>query len=252
MKIKFILLSFVLLLFSCFNSQTIVFAESAPLWCRITKEGTHLFSDSNLTNEMFFLPTSYFAYILSYDENTLKVKFSDAVGYVKKEDVTIVYSEPLMPFPEDATCEINSSVFAVIKDAPNTSANTVESIPNNTTVNFLGKTTGQEAISNLGNEWFYVKYNKDNQNYFGYIYAPLTQNLTEIPQNDEEVLLTPVIAKNQNFSLSPELYSGKNILIIACLFFAGILLMLSIVVPMRKKKQTRRIVVPPKANDLDF
>ncbi len=252
MKFKFFLLCLLLLLCSCFTPQSNVFAESAPSWCRITKEDTSLFKDQALTQEMFKLPTTYFANILSYDENAFKVKFCDAVGYVNKEEVTLVYSGPITPFPENVTCEINKSAYAVIKDIPSTQGNIIETIPSNTIVSFLGKTAGQEAISGLGNEWFYVKYNKDNQSYYGYIYAPLTENLTEIPTNDEEVLLTPVVAKEQKFPLSPELYSVKNILIIACLFLAGILLLLSVVMPRKKKKQTRRIVVPPKLNDLDF
>lgn len=51
---------------------------------------------------------------------------------------------------------------------------------------FFGIVHGEEAITYKGDIWYYCKYIKDNQEYFGYVYSPLCDLLTEIYNNTEE------------------------------------------------------------------
>lgn len=256
MKYKLIIALCFLVFALCPTSQ-IIFAEEENFeWCRITTDNTMLYKEipsSNNESICFSLPTTYFAEILDCaDEEYYKVNFNNVVGYVKKENVTKVYSTPLMPFPVDITFCVNSSVQAVIRDIPSTNGEYLGVIPTSKEAIYLGTTTGDEAILGLGTEWFYVRFGDDENNLSGFIYAPLTQNLKEIPENTEEVLLTPAAAEESGFILSPELMDSKTILIIICLCVVGFLLLLAIFLPLKKKKPVRKIVTPPKFDDLDF
>ena len=251
------IITFMFLLFPFANIYAKpVFAEEDISWCRITSENTYIYKENPSSNEnsaYFKLPTTYFAQILESADEFYKISFDGIVGFVHKENVTKIYSVPLTPFPEDITFSINNSVQAVMRDYPSTSGQYVGVIPSGLKANFLGQTKGEEAISGLGTTWYFARFTNETETFCGFVYAPLVQNLKEIPENQEEVLLTPVSAKaNESTVLSPELTNGKNILIIISLSFVGILLVLAIFIPIRKNKRIRKVLPPPKFDDMNF
>ena len=255
MKYQWFFMFIIFCLFSIFPTTNIVFAEEDASWCRITGDNAYIHKNipsSNNNDVCFKLPKTYFAEILDCADEYFKISFDSIVGYVKSDEVTKVYSTPLMPFPVDITFSVNNSVQAVIFDNPSTSGKRLGVIASNEKANFLGNTSGEEAISGLGNDWLFAKYVSGEQTISGFVYAPLTKNLKDIPPNTEEVLLTPVSAKPAIISISPELTDGKNILIIISLMIVGALLFLAVFIPIRKNKQTKRVIRPPKFDNMDF
>ena len=232
-----------------------IFADSLN-WCRITEENTYLYKSANLEQEnnvLFKLPVSYFAIILDDADSFYKVSYKQEVGYVKKENVTCVYSTPTTPFPVDITFKANDITSISILDTPSVNGNYLGSILCGSYAEFYGEVAGDEAIKNLGNTWFYMSYTQNDKQILGYVYAPLTTNLTPIKENLEQVSLTPVSTTPKQIILSPELLDSNNIFIIGALCLVGIILILAIFVPLKKLKykQNHRVIKVP-TNDKDF
>ena len=255
MKFKLCLLIFMLSVIFSIQNAEIAHAENNTQWCRITTENTILYKTiptSENDSCYFTLPTTYFAKVLDCADKYSKISFQDIEGYVLTENITFVYSEPLTPFPENITFQINNSLDAVIKDNPSVNGKYVGTLKNGQTATFFGKILGEEAIAGLGTTWYYMSFDYNGQKLFGYVYAPLTENLTPIKENTEEVLLTPVSTQPSKIVVSPELLDYKNILIIISLCVVGTLLILAIFIPQKKKHNSQRRVLKQKFDDLDF
>ena len=124
-------------------------------------------------------------YISSIYNSFYKVSYKQEVGYVKKENVTCVYSTPTTPFPVDITFKANDITSISILDTPSVNGNYLGSILCGSYAEFYGEVAGDEAIKNLGNTWFYISYTQNDKQILGYVYAPLTSNLTPIKENLE-------------------------------------------------------------------
>jgi len=253
----FFVFIFSIILFCEFFQTETIFADSTN-WCRITEENTYLYNTTNLSQEnnvLFKLPTSYFAIILEDADSFYKVSYKAKVGYVKKENVTRVYSAPTTPFPVDITFKANDITSISILDTPSVNGKYLGSVLNGSYAEFYGETTGDEAIENLGNTWFYMSYTQNGEQILGYVYAPLTSNLTPIKENLEQVSITPVSAIPKQIILSPELLDSNNLLIIGALCLVGIVLLFAIFLPIKKlkNKQNHRVIkLPTDDKDLDF
>lgn len=255
MKFKLCLLIFMFFAFFLTENTEIAHAENNTMWCRITSENTILYKSiptSENTSCYFTLPTTYFAKVLDCADEYSKISFQDIEGYVLTENITLVYSEPVTPFPENITFKINNSLDAVIKDNPSVNGKHVGTLKNGQSATFFGKIIGEEAIAGLGTTWYYMSFDCDGQALFGYVYAPLTEDLTPIKENTEEVLLTPVSNQPSKIIVSPELLDYKNIFIIISLCIVGILLILAVFIPQKKKHNSQRRVLKQKYDDLDF
>lgn len=261
MKSIFFCFSFAFIILSCcfFNTQTLHAIEDECDWCRIEQEHTLLYKstkDTSNANSVYFeLPKTYFAKIIDSADNFFKVDYNSIIGFVLKDNVTLVYSKPITPFPADITLTISDIASATVRETPSVNGNLLGIIPNSETAFYYGKTTGEEAISNLGNSWYFVSYYDKDKEIRGYVYAPLTKNLKQIPENNEEVLLTPASANNQNVLISPDLLDAKNLLLIGILIVVSVCLVFVIFVPLKylKHKQARKISkIPTINNELDF
>jgi len=212
-------------------------------YCRITEEATLLYKTASISNDLsniyFELTSTYFVQILSTENEFYKVNYDGITGYVLKDEVTTVYENPTTPFPEDITFQINASASAVIRSIPSVEGTYLGLLPCNTTLSYFGKVEGVEAISGLGKYWFFVKYTSFEQGVIsGYVYAPLTENLTEITPNTEELSTVPV-GGNVEDIISPELLNINNLLLIGGLSIGALVLILLLIAPMRRNKKER-------------
>lgn len=173
-----------------------------PSYARIKYNNVLLYKSPTITEESnntyFILEKGYYVKLIS-DQNTdfVKVEYMDLFGFVKKSQIEYVNGLPNKPYLDNITFNTypNSSVF--LRSTPTNELgelNVVTMLTKNTVnLTYYGKLTGQEAIDGLGNLWYYCKYidGKNNQNY-GYIYSPLTINLSPITSNIEAIPLSTI------------------------------------------------------------
>ena len=183
----------ILLLFFCPINQGIVFAEEKTYYGRaISKDiafySTPISSDENI---LFFVPKTYFVKIIS-DENDIFYKASymnEIFGYIKKTDMSYIDKTPTTPYANQISFRVFTPSGANLRKTPNESlgaTNLITTIPFlETNLLFIGNINGEEAISYKGTTWYYCKYIKDNISNFGYVYSPLCDMLTPIPENTE-------------------------------------------------------------------
>lgn len=175
----------------------------------------------SINNKYFLLEKSYYVKVLeNADDTYYKAEYNGINGYVKKCDVEFVEEIPQTPYLSEITFDIYSASSVELRNEPTTKngiGSVVTTLPSGyKNVSYIGKITGEESIKGLGNIWFYCSYSTpEGKEIFGYIYSPLTVNLSPISENSEQ--LTPVSV--QDFvPLNSLLYlnlSTKNLIIIA-------------------------------------
>jgi len=225
---------------SFYSTPTTVDALSFQ-YCRITSTSTLLYrtaeQSEELSNIYFELTPTYFVQVLNTENEFYKVYYNGIAGYVLQDSVTPVYSVPTTPFPEGITFEINASASAVIRSIPSVDGNYLGLLPCDAILNYYGKISGVEAITGLGNEWFFVVYTSYEQGVIsGYVYAPLTENLTTITDNTEELSTIPTGGIVDEI-ISPELLNVNNLLLIAGLSIGALFLIFILIAPIRKNKR---------------
>lgn len=182
-----------MLLFCNANIGTTTFADNI-YYGRATASGIYFYSTPEITtdknNRIFEIPETYFVLLLG-DENDLfyRAKYNDIYGFVLKNEVSCIQGTPQKPYVTNATFRVFTPNGANLRSSPNQTlgtTNLITSIPFlETNLMYYGRCEGEEAISYKGNIWYYCKYVSQNQEYFGYIYSPLCDLLTNIVQNDE-------------------------------------------------------------------
>ncbi len=224
---SFILCEF-LLSFSVEPIQT-VYASASEVYYKITNTDTALLRSANRDDIYFMLPSTYFVKLISeYNEDYLFVSYLEFSGYVLKSNVAQVYSTPTTPFLENIVFSPNKVSNLIIRSKPCTQAGFVGTIAFNAeNVTYFGWVEGEEVFASLGNIWYYCRYTSAEQGaLLGYVYAPLTQNLTTISPNDEVIETTPTKPTSAEITLSPELQSGSNVLFIFLLLIPAIIILL--------------------------
>lgn len=195
MKIK---LFAILLLFYVFLSSVYVYFytpvfASQTYFAQITNNQTYIYQspEKSDASKIFLLPQTYFVELLdSHDESFYSARYDDIYGYVLKTQVKPVKNIPAIPFLQNINFRIFVPGGADLRSTPynNGTINLVYSVPfldNN--IAYYGTIQGEEVISKKGNIWYFCKYYTDNLSYTGYIYSPLCDCLTTIPNNTESV-----------------------------------------------------------------
>ena len=248
----FKILSFVLILFLGTNSSIPVMAEEnyTPYYYRIDSANCYLYrtaeDNQDVNNIWFLLPKTYFVQLIEdSDEQFFKVKYQNFIGYVFKTDVSIVYETPKTPWPENLTFDINGTANVVMRSSPSSDSEYIGLIPFNAIkVTFYGSIIGQEALTNLGNQWYYATYKSYEQGIIsGYVYAPLTTNLTLL-QDNTEILSTikPTSGPSIEEVISPELQDSQNLLIIGLLSIVGISVLILLFIPKKRTKKAKQAI----------
>lgn len=230
---------------------------------RITENNTVLYrtaSDEKTIENMFFiLPQSYFVQSLSSEGDFYKVNYAGVVGFVLKDEVTAVQGNPSMPFAS-ASFRINGVASAVMRSSPSVSGGYIGLLPCDTEITFLGELEGEEALDGLGGRWFFARFVSFEQGLLtGYVYAPLTQELTVIPENLEVLETSTPAGTEPEGIFSPELLKVENLLLIGVLSLGALILLMLLFKPHRRNKKEKRqlaeqgrIGYTPKRHDENF
>lgn len=189
-------------------------------YAKILTNDCYLCSKPNNQTGLFLLEQSYFVKIIeASDDIYFKVQYLEFEGYVEKTKVNFVEEFPQEPYLVGITFDIYDIGNVCMRNTPMTIQNdsnilcTIKSSTKN--LLYYGKCVGEEAINGLGNIWYYCGYEDEYGNIFkGYIYSPLTRNLSAISSSKESLTLVSV----ENFlPVENLLYlnlSTKNILIL--------------------------------------
>lgn len=255
------LLLFVMLFFAPITPNTV--AAYTINYFRVTENNTVLYrtaSDEKTIENMFFiLPQSYFVQSLGAEGDFYKVNYAGVVGFVLKEEVIAVHGTPVTPFAS-ATFKINGVASAVMRSSPSVSGGYVGLLPCDTEITFLGELEGEEALNGLGNRWFLARFISFEQGILtGYIYAPLTQELTVIPKNLEVLETSTPAGTEPEGIFSPELMKVENLLLIGVLSLGALILLMLLFKPHRRSKKEKKqlatqqqIGYAPKQQDENF
>ncbi len=230
-----------LVLFCCwFKVPTSVFALNYN-YARITTDEIYLYKSpthsADISNIYFELEKTYFVKILETIDDFYKVKYQNVVGYVISNQVSIVNGTPVSPYPENITFQINSALNTKIRTSPKMidETNVIGVLPSsNLTLSYIGKIKGEESIKTLGSNWFYCCYNYENSGcILGYVYAPLTENLTPIFANTE----TFPDKTETSETITPELPSEtQNLFLVVVMCLPAIIIFIVLVIPFNKKE----------------
>lgn len=194
-----------MLFVNSFQLSTPVFAYTT-YYGRALSSGIYLYSTpfviEDKSNKIFEIPITYFVELLN-DENELfyKARYNGINGYVLKNEMSCINQIPQNPYASNISFRVFTPSGANLRTSPYESkgaTNLVTTIPFlETNLIYYGICEGEEAISYKGNIWYYCKYIKQNQEFYGYVYSPLCDLLTTIPQNTENfTYITPDFSIN--------------------------------------------------------
>ena len=250
MKNKFFALMFLavaLLSFCPSNHNNLAFADSVDTYYRIIGENVFLYKqptlESTLENIYFKLPQSYFVKLISQQENVLYVEYDGICGYVSTNDLQQCFSTPSVPYALNLSLEIIEACNVVVYSTPSSTGEYVGLIPfNATNIKYYGSVNGQEVMPDQGSVWHFVRYQSFEQGVlFGYVYAPLTTNLSDVPTNTEEVQTTPDdIQQVSGSPVSAEFKSTDTVLVIVGLAVLALVLLYLLFKPDKRKKSAKR------------
>lgn len=183
--------------------------------------------EDTFDNKYFLLEPSYFVKLLEKTNDYFyKVEYKNIIGYVLISEVEEVDETPINPFPTNITFSINNRSNAILRSEPTTEkqyASIVKLLNSGTNnLEYIGKISGEESLYGGGNIWYYCKVTTaDNQSCYGYVYANLTTNLTQITQNEEPVQFVSGVASSNILYINK---TSQNIII--CLLLLPSLLII--------------------------
>ena len=156
-------------------------------------------------NRHFLLEPTYFVKVEDKANDFFyKVSYLNFTGYVKMSEVELINEIPEMPFLSNITFDVFPNANAILRTEPTTenmSKSIICILPAGTkNIEYIGKISGEESLIGSGNVWYYCNYIKpDGTSTFGYIYSPLTNNLSAISQN-EEIVSSVFLGEKNNTS----------------------------------------------------
>lgn len=189
-------------------------------YAQVITNDCYLLKQADNNSKWFLLEQSYFIKVTEdFDNVYFKVTYLEFDGFVEKSKVNFVEEYPDTPYLSGITFDIYSLGNVCMRSSAKTltdDSNILCTIPLNTkNILYYGKISGEEAISGLGNIWYYCAYQDGNNNVFkGYIYAPLTTNLSNITTSDQIVTFVDVAGFTTMDNLLYLNLSTKNMLIV--------------------------------------
>lgn len=202
-------------------------ASSISGYAQIIYNNVYLYKfpseSSEYSSKYCLLEPTYFVKILAkVNDYFYKVEYLNLTGYVKIEQVEIVENTPVNPYLKDIVFDITNKNNAILRSEPTTENKnkSIVSILNSGTknINYIGKIAGEESLAGCGNVWYFCSVTDiEGKVKQGYIYAPLTSNLSPILQNEEPVTLTSANTENYNNLLNINLSTQNLTLIVLSL-----------------------------------
>lgn len=189
-------------------------------YAKVLTNDCYLLKSPENNSGIFLLEQSYFVKVLEvYDNLYFKVQYLEFEGYVEKSKVNFVEEFPKEPYLIGITFDIYDIGNVCLRSTPETIDNDINILctikMSTRDLTFYGRCTGEEAIKGLGNVWYYCAYQDEYGSLFkGYIYSPLTRNLSAITSSVENLTTVSI----DNFMPVDNLLylnlSTKNILIV--------------------------------------
>lgn len=191
-------------------------------------------ADESLSNTFCYLEESYFVEILSETENNFyKVYYNGVIGYVKKNKVERVSETPKKPYPNNIYFDIANNKCYLRSEPKSSENNVITTLNANTTsMRYIGKVSGEEAIDFTGSAWYLTEY----EGQVGYVYSGYTENLSTIFPNVEKV--SHLSNKNALDSMNP-LSNTTCIIVIACILLPCLFIMLLMFKPKKAKARVK-------------
>ena len=168
-------------------NTNIVSADSFK-YAKINDYSTYIYKTpsliNNYQNKICLVEPTYFVKVISVGSNYFEVEYNSIRGYIDKTNVHLTASIPNTPYPTNVTMITGNT--CILRNTPEvTSLNAIASIPKNTTsLTYIGRIYGQEAMDFGGNTWYYVKYN----NTYGYVYNKYIDSISSIFKNTESAI----------------------------------------------------------------
>ena len=189
-------------------------------YAKVLTNDCYLLEKPNTDSHIFLLEQSYFVKVANvYDNIFFKVEYLEFEGYVEKSKIGFVEEFPKEPYLTGITFDIYDIANVCMRSSPKTipTDNNILCTINVSTkdLTYYGKCVGEEAMQGLGNVWYYAGYQNDDGKVFkGYIYAPLTRNLSAIASSQENLSLVNITNFTSVDSLLYLNLSTKNLLIV--------------------------------------
>ena len=220
--IAVVLLFVFLSVFVVKSTQTKIVSTTASTsgYAKILTNDCYLLESPNESSHLFLLEQSYFVKVVDiYDNVFYKIKYLEFDGYIEKSKVSFVEEYPKEPFLTGITFDIYDLANVCMRSTPKTiptDSNILCTINVSTKdLTYYGKCVGDEAMAGLGNVWYYAAYQDENGKvYKGYIYSPLTRNLSAIASSTENLSLVNVTNFVPVDNLLYLNLSTKNLLIV--------------------------------------
>lgn len=245
LKIIFCYLIMILCISQILNTNSVPVFSLSDSFYRINSSDAYFYKEANTNSKMFKLEKTYFVKQINAAENGfLYAEYNGIFGYVITTDLLKINGTPLNPYLS-ASFDMNGSANAVLFSEPNNQSKFLGTVPfNATSITYFGKIEGQEMLTSMGTDWYYCKYTSFEQGViFGYIYAPLTKNLSNIQQNNESFPDDDFSETNANpieKIIAPEIRDSNNLFIIlSLLIFTSLILFLGLKNIKRRTKKVK-------------
>ena len=186
MKKLCILLIFCVLALSPCSIDT---AKASTLTYALIKEDAILYhGDAGGYSAVTSLPKNYFVVVTGEEtEGYVPVSYLDIEGFVASQKLEFVDYEPKYKFAENNVLTATNDGHEVNVRLSPTSIydNVIAELESGDSVYYYGKVNGQAQVGALGDEWYYVRFNKGTSTVRGYIYTlyadalPIKENVIE-------------------------------------------------------------------------
>ena len=202
------------------ETQTVSSTAITSGYAQVLTNDCYILNSANKNNRMFLLEQSYFVKIVEDVDNIFyKCHYLEFDGFVEKSKVSFVEEFPQNPYLTGITFDIYDLSNVCLRNSPET-LETDENVLctmkiSSKDLTYYGKCTGEEAVTGLGNIWYYCAYQDEYGNLFkGYVYSPFTRNLSAITNSSESLTLVNITNFAPMDSLLYLNLSTKNLLII--------------------------------------
>ena len=197
----------------------------AEQYAKITDYNTYIYRTpsliDNYQNKICLVEPTYFVKVLSIGSNYFKVEYNGITGFIDKTNVHLTSFTPVNPYP-NAVSIVTGNICNLRSSPEIKPLNAIASIPkNSTTLTYIGRIYGEEAIDFGGNTWYYVKYN----NMYGYIYNRYIDSIssifknTENISNDDSIISTIKPLSNNELIVIVSILSIPFIIVLCVLYF---------------------------------
>ena len=165
-----------------------------------------------------------------------KVEYNGIDGYVKKSAVKLMDGTPQTPY---AQASFNLFVPYNLHQNASSSSTPLTQIDTNSTLYYIGAKTG-EQLNSSSNKWYYTYLERNGEIVYGYVFSGITDNLTNIPINNESFdIITEDYLNGSSTNIS-SLSNGTKIILIIAIALPSIMILYFLVKPSKLLQPKKR------------